>query len=181
MRGDRSFSGRFFYTVLIICAIFPAAYAQDAELSEIQYQEDYERLQKIAAVTQPVKRADQMVKFYSERPRLDPKLRAYADNLFARDLESLMKQENFIALRGLCERALKIRPKFGEVYLFMGVVLRREKKTKEAMDAFARCYVTKNPLQKKAKELLDVTYRTYNKGSYIGQEKIIKKAMQDMK
>jgi len=171
----------FFFLALVLSMGLPAVFAQDETLAEIKYQEDYDRLQKLAAVTAPLKRADLMVKFYQERPDLDPKLRAYADNLFARDLESLMKQENFIALRGLCDRALKVRPKFGEAHFFMAITLRREKKIEEAMDALARCYVIKNPLQKKAKELLDVTYRSYNKGSLIGQDKIVKKAMQDMK
>ncbi len=181
MRAIVNFLGSLLTAVLIFGIAFPAAYAQDETLAEIKYREDYDSLQKIAAVTQPIKRADLMVTFYKGKPDLDPQLRAYADNLFAQDLENLLKQQNFIALRGLSERALQIRPKFAEVYLFRAVVLKNEKKMDEAMDAFARCYVIKNPFQKKAKEQLDILYRAQNKGSLIGQDKIIKKAMQDMK
>lgn len=181
MQTYRSLFGRFLLLVMVLSLSCPAVLAQDETLAEIKYREDYDRLQKIAPVTQPVKRAGLMLAFYKERPDLDPQLRKYADNLFARDLESLMKQNNSTALKGLCERAIKIRPKFGEVYFFYGVVLRKEQKVEEAMNALAKSYVIKNPLQKKAKELLDTTYRTYNKGSVIGQEKIIKKAMQETK
>jgi len=171
------FAGCFLISVLI----FPAAYPQDETLAEIKYREDYDSLQKIAAVSGPAKRADLLVKFYREKSDADPQLKAYADNLFARDLEILMKQQDFAALRSLTERVLQIRPKFGEVYLFRGVVLKNDRKFDEAMEAFARCYVIKNPFQKKAKEQLDITYRARHKGSLIGQDKIIKKAMQDMK
>jgi len=167
---------------MVLLPALPAVFAQDETLEEIKYKEDYDRLQRIAPVTQPVKRAGLLLTFYKERPDLDPKLRTYADNLFARDLETLMKQDNTTALKGLCERAVKMRPKFGEAYFFYGVALRKEKKLEEALDAFAKSYViTGHPLRKKAKELLDSTYRSYNKGSLIGQDRFIKKAVQDLK
>jgi tetratricopeptide (TPR) repeat protein len=181
MRESKGFFGWFLLPVFVFSLGFSGIYAQDETLAEIKYKEDYDRIQKITAVTQPVKRADLMLKLYKESPDMDPQLRAYCDNIFAKDLESLMKQENSIALKGLCERALKIRPKFGEVYFFQAVILRKEKKIEEAMNAFAKSYLIKNPLQKKAKELLDSTYRSFNKGSLIGQEKIIKKAMQEIR
>ena len=49
MRADVGLLGRFFVSVLICCAVFPAGNAQDVALSEIQYQEDYDRLQKNSA------------------------------------------------------------------------------------------------------------------------------------
>jgi len=181
MQAHTSFFGRLFFFIMVFPFSLSAVYPQDEILAEIKYKEDYDRLQKITKVTQPVKRADLMVTFYKERPDLDPQLRAYADNIFAKDLESLWRQDNTVAMRGLCERALKIRPRFGEAYFFHAVVLKKDRKIEESMNAFAKCYVIKNPLQKKAKELLDVTYRTFNKRSLIGEEKIIKKAMQEMK
>ena len=182
MREYRIVFGRFFFSVLILSLVLPAAVrAQDETLAQIKYKEDYDRIQKIAAITQPVKRADLLIKFYAEKPDLDPKLRAYCDNLFAKDLETLMKQDNSIALKGLCERALKVRPKFGEAYFFQGVVFRKEKNLEKAVNCFAKAYLIGNPLQKKAKELLDTTYRIYNKGSMIGQDKILRQASQELK
>jgi tetratricopeptide (TPR) repeat protein len=112
---------------------------------------------------------------------MDSKLRDYADNLFARDLESLMNQGNFTALKGSCERVLQIRPKFGEVYLFYGVALKNEKKIQEAMNAFAKGYLIQNPLKAKAKQQLDVAYRQFSGGSLVGEDKIIKNALKELK
>jgi len=167
--------------VLVLASGFLVVRGQQGTLAEIKYKEDYDRIQRIIKVSEPAKRADQLLTFYRERPDLDPKLRDYADNAFARDLEGLMKQGDFVALKSLCERALKLRPKFGEAYLFYGVVLKSEKRTQEAMNAFAKCYLIKNPLQAKAKQQLDVTYRAFSGGSLIGQDKIIKNAMNELK
>jgi len=175
------FSQLFALGALVLALGLSAARAQEGTLADIKYKEDYDHIQKIVQVNQPIKRAEQILTFYKGRPDLDPKLRDYADNFFARDLESLMKQGNFAALKGLCERALKMRAKFGEVYLFYGVVLKNEKKIEEAMNAFAKCYLLKNPLQKKAKQQLDVTYRAFSGGSLIGEEKILVKAKKELK
>jgi hypothetical protein len=155
-------------------------YAQDS-LSDIKYKDDYDRIQKVAKISDPAKRADQMVQVYKESPDMDSQLRDYADNLFAKDLESLMKQSNFIAMRGICERVLKVRPKFGEVYLFYGVTLKNDKKIEDALVAFARGAAIKNPLQEKARQQLDVNYRQVHKGSLIGKDKLMKEAMQGLK
>jgi tetratricopeptide (TPR) repeat protein len=180
MQTSRIF-GHLLFSLAVILPACSDVFPQDETLAEIKYKEDYDRLQKIAPVSQPVKRAGLLLTFYKERPDLDPKLRDYADNLFARDLEALMKQNNTVALKGLCEKAVQVRPKFGEAYFFYGVVLRKEKKIEEAMNALAKSYLIRNPLQKKAKELLDTTYRSYNNGSMIGQDKIIKQARQELK
>ena len=121
-----------------------------------------------------------MVALYGDRRDMDSKLRDYADNIFARDMEALMKVNNYIALKGICERVLKIRPRFGEAYLFYGVALKRDKKIDEALKAFARAYGIDNPLKAKAKQQLDVTYRATG-GSLSGREKLVKDAMKDLK
>jgi tetratricopeptide (TPR) repeat protein len=167
--------------ILVFTSGFLAVQAQEGTVAEIKYKEDYDRIQRIVKVSQPIKRADQLVSLFKERPDLDDKLQNYADNVFARDLESLAKQGNPAAVIGLCERVLKIRPRFGEVYLFYGIALKNEKKISEAMNAFAKCYVITNPLQKKAKQQLDVAYRATSGGSLIGQEKIIKNAIKELK
>ena len=92
----------------------------------------------------------------------------------------MMKQNNYIAMKGLCERVLKIRPRFGEAYLFYGVALKRDKKIDEALKAFARAYGIDNPLKAKAKQQLDVTYRATG-GSLSGQDKLVKDAMKGLK
>lgn len=157
-----------------------ASHAQN-EAEEIRYRDDYDQIQKIIKITDPAKRADQMLAFYKGRSDIDPKLREYADHFFAKDLESLMKQGNYVAMRGLAERAIKGRPKFGEAYFFYAVALKFDKKIDEAIIAFAKAYLIESPLQKKAKELLDTTYRTANKGSLTGEDKIIKKAANELK
>ncbi len=171
---------------LILALGFSAVRAQDSALEDIQYKEDYDRIQTILKVTDVLKRGDRILAMYRERPDMNPQLRNYLDNLFVRDLENLMKQQNFVALRSLCDRALKVRPRFGEVYMFQGIVLKNEKKPQEAMTAFARSYVlTTQPATKsirsRAKQQLDLLYRAANGGSLIGQEKMIKESMQGLK
>ena len=117
---------------------------------------------------------------FGERRDLDSELRDYADNVFARDLESMMKQDQYIAMQGICERVLKIRPRFGEAYFFYGIALKRDKKIDEALTAFARAYGIDNPLKAKAKQQLDVTYRSTG-GTAAGQDKLIKEAMKGLK
>ena len=163
------------------CAAFlSTVVAQDETLEDFKYKEDYDRIQSIVKTADVVKRAERMVAFYSERKDMDSKLRDYADNIFAKDMETLMKQNNYIAMKGLCERVLKVRPRFGEAYLFYGVALKRDKKIDEALKAFARAYGIDNPLKAKAKQQLDVTYRATG-GSLSGQEKLVKDAMKDLK
>jgi tetratricopeptide (TPR) repeat protein len=164
-----------------VCAAFlSAAVAQDESLEDFKYKEDYDRIQSIVKTADVVKRAERMVALYGERRDMDSKLRDYADNIFARDMEALMKQNNYIALKGICKRALKVRPRFGEAYLFYGVALKRDKKIDEALQAFARAYGIDNPLKAKAKQQLDVTYRATG-GSLSGQEKLLKDAMKGLK
>jgi hypothetical protein len=168
-------------TALIFALELSVVRSQDSTLDEIKYKEDYDRIETIKRVTDIVKRDDRMIAMYRERPDMDDKLRVYLDNLFVRDQESLMKQQNWAALNGLCERVTKIRPRFGEAYLYQGVALKNEKKNQEAMAAFARCYVsTTGQFQKRAKQQLDVLYRAESGGSLIGQEKIIKQAVKDL-
>ncbi len=165
-----------------VCVLFFSAgistlRAQDEALSDIKYKDDYDRIQKVVKMSDPAKRADRMVAVYKESSDMDPKLSDYADQIFLRDLESLTNQHNYAIVTSVCERMLKMRPKFGEVYLFYGVALKNQKKFDEALAAFAKCYVIKNPLQTRAKQQLDVAYRATHKGSMVGEDKLIKEAM----
>ncbi|HTY62162.1 MAG TPA: tetratricopeptide repeat protein [Acidobacteriota bacterium] len=167
---------RFWIPFIVCAAIFPAVLAQDT-LEDFKYNEDYNRVQSILKIPDVAKRADRMVTFYTERKDVKPELRDYADSMFAKDLEVLMQQGNFAAMKNLCERALKARSRFAEAYLFYGVALKRDKKTDEAVKAFARAYVLANPIIKpKAKQQLDVTYRSTG-GSLAGEDKLIKETM----
>jgi tetratricopeptide (TPR) repeat protein len=177
---------RLFRSVILCCILLFAGtisliIAQDETIEEIKYKEDYDRIQSIIKITDIVKRADKMVDLYSDRHDLDPKLRDYVDNLFARDMETLNKEGNRIALRGICERVLKVRPRFGEAYFFYGVALKQEKKTEDALIAFARGSKIQNPLQSKAKLQLDLTYRSIHKGSLVGEGKLVEQAMKDLR
>ena len=68
MFANKSFLKRYLSLsiIILISGLFTAR-AQDATVEEIKYQEDYDRLQRIAAVKQPLKRADQLAKLYTER------------------------------------------------------------------------------------------------------------------
>jgi tetratricopeptide (TPR) repeat protein len=171
---------RTWISFFLFAAFLSSAVAQDETLEDFKYKEDYDRIQSIVKTADVVKRAERMVTLYSERRDMDSKLRDYADNIFAKDMEALMKLNNYIALKGICERVLKVRPRFGEAYLFYGVALKRDKKIDEALKAFARAYGIDNPLKAKAKQQLDITYRATG-GSLSGQEKLVKDAMKDLK
>jgi len=167
-------------TALIFALGLSVVRAQDTTLEDIKYKEDYDRIQTFLKVTDIQKRGDRILQMYKDRPDMAEPLRTYLDTLFARDLEGLMKQSNWVLLKSLCERAIKIRPRFGEVYLYQGVAFKNEKKIQEAMSAFARCYVITNQFQKRAKQQLESLYRAENKGSLIGIEKLTKQAAKDL-
>jgi tetratricopeptide (TPR) repeat protein len=164
----------------VCAALLAAAVAQDESLEDFKYKEDYDRVQSIVKTADVVKRAERMVALYGERRDMKTELRDYADNIFARDVETMMKQNNYIPMKNICERVLKIRPKFGEVYFFYGIALKREKKIDEALKAFARAYGIENPFKAKAKQQLDITYRATG-GTLAGQEKLVKEAMKSLK
>jgi hypothetical protein len=181
MRINRAISAR----VGLLAALFAvagilAAQAQDATLEEIKYKEDYDRVQTILKVSDIQKRTDRFIALYRERADIRDELRTYVDSLFVRDLDNLMKAQNFALLGSICERTLKARPKFGEVWLYQGVVLKNAKKNDEAMMAFAKCYVITNQFKQRGKQQLDVLYRAANGGSLIGEDKLVKQAVKEL-
>jgi hypothetical protein len=132
LENIRVFGSRIFSCVLVFALAISIISAQDETLAEIKYKDDYDRIQSIIKTSDLVKRLDKMATLYGERRDMDVKLRDYADKVFALDMETLTKQANYIAVRGLCERVLKTRPKFGEVYLYYGIALKNSKKVDEA-------------------------------------------------
>ena len=186
MSDHRRHSLRTWILSLVLAAVVPTAAApgaaaQDSDLEQIKYAEDYERLQGIAAVKNPVTRAERLGALYKDRPDMDVKLAVYADGLFTENMDALLKQQNSAGVRALSERALAVRPKFGEAYLYLGVALKNEGKFDEAMKAFAKGHLIENRFQKRAKSQLDILYRARNKGSLVGQEKLIEAARQELK
>ena len=109
------------------------------------------------------------------------KLKEYANGLFIQDIDALVKQNNLGAVKGFAERVLPVSPKFGALYLYYGVSLKNENKTKEAMTAFAKCHLLPNQFQQRAKQQLDIAYRTLNKGSMVGLDKFIKGVEAELK
>jgi tetratricopeptide (TPR) repeat protein len=179
--NGRILKSLFGFYILMLAFGFLAVYAQQGTVDEIQYAEDYERIQKIIKVSNVVKRVDQIVTLYEDRRDLNIQLRDYLDGIFVQDMETLVKQANYIAIRGLSERAIKTRPRFGQAYFYYGVALKNDKKIEEAMSAFAKGFLIDNPMKKKAKQQLDVAYRSVNKGSLVGQDKIIEEAKAELK
>jgi tetratricopeptide (TPR) repeat protein len=182
MYTKRFFSNwRLHLSILFFVACIGIGRAQDNDLADIKYNEDNERIQKIVAGTQPLKRADQFITLYKERPDLDDKLQAYVDAYFIRDLEALSKQKDFASIRSLCERAVKARPKFGAAYMYYGLALKQDGKLDAAINAFAKCFVLPNPYQQRAKQQLDGSYRAKNGGSLVGEDKLIEAVKKELK
>ena len=154
------------------------AEAQEESAADRQYREDYERVQKIVAISDTQRRADQLFTFLKERP--DSKLVDYAQKNYLVVLEGLLKAENFKGVLPLAERYVKLRPKVPETYYFYGAALRAVDRHDEAYDALARCSVVRNPLSRKARDLLEFVYRSKHQGLLGGLDKILKKAQADM-
>jgi tetratricopeptide (TPR) repeat protein len=168
-------------SILFFVACMGIGRSQNDAVEDIKYNDDYERIQKIVAGTQPLKRADQFVALYKERPDMDQKLRMYVDSRFIMDLDALSKQKNFLAIRGLSERAIKIRPNFGEAYMYYGLALKQNNQIDEAINAFAKCFVIPNSYQQRAKPILESTYRAKNGGSMVGLDKLLAAIKKEMK
>jgi tetratricopeptide (TPR) repeat protein len=148
--------------------------AQDESPAEQQYREDYERVQKIMAVTDPSRRADLLFAFLKERP--GSKLGEYAQTNYLLVLEGFLKAKNFKALLPASERMIKLRPKVGESWYFYGNALRDANRLPEAMDALARCSLMRNSAARKSRDFLEFLYKQQHQGSLIGLDKVLKAA-----
>ncbi len=152
--------------------------AQDESPEEAKYREDYDRLQKVMAVSDSLKRADALLLFIRERP--DSKMVDYAQGNYLQVLESLARAEKYPAMVSLCERFIKLRPRIGETYYFYGAALKNTGKIPEALNALAKCAVMKNNASRKAREFLEYIYKTQNQGSIVGIDKLLKKAQDEI-
>jgi tetratricopeptide (TPR) repeat protein len=167
------------FLAAIFCFGAIVAFAQEDEPADVRkYREDYETYQKINAISDPVKRGDQLIQFLKERP--NSKLAGTAQGNVLSILDGYIKSENNDAMLSLSDKFIKARPKVGEVYYCQGLALKNLKRLDEAMDALAKCYILKNPVSTKAKALLDMIYKGQHRGMLDGQEAIIAKAKQDI-
>jgi len=155
----------------LACAI---AQDQEEDPATKQYREDYDRFQKLLAIGDPIKKADGLLTFLTQRP--DSKLADYAQGNYLQILETFAKGEKYQNVLTLAERFIKSRPRVGETYYFYGVALKNLQRYPEAMDALAKCYVMKNRASAKARDFLEFIYKSQNQGNIVGVEKVIKKA-----
>jgi tetratricopeptide (TPR) repeat protein len=149
--------------------------AQEEESpAEAKYRQEYERIQKIVVIPDVMRRGDQLFQFMKADP--DPKLTEYAHGHYIHVLEELSKAQKFSAIITLSEKYIAMRPRVGETYYYYGAALKSLQKYPEAMKALAKCTVLKNPASRKAREFLEFVYKSQNKQSLIGLEKLIKQA-----
>jgi hypothetical protein len=147
---------------------------EDESPEQVKYREDYERVQKIVAIPDVMRRGDQLCSFIKGGP--DPKLTEYAHGHYIHVLEELSKAQKFPAIITLSEKYISMRPRVGDTYYYYGAALKNLQKFPEAMSALAKCTVLKNPASRKAREFLEFVYKSRNKQSLIGLEKLIKQA-----
>ncbi len=151
--------------------------AQEEPPEETQYREDYERYQKIREVKDPMRRADELIRFLRERTRSRLEPNVATDMLYIlQDLDKASKWDTIVAQAG---RLIQVRPRIGETYYFLGRALKEQGKVPEAMDALAKCYVIKNPVSSKAKQFLDYIYKGA-RGNLNGLDALIQKARADI-
>ncbi len=156
----------------------PLRAQEDETPEQKQYREDYEQYQKVAAVSDPMKRAEGLINFLQTRPKSQLAAKVQYDYLAI--VQDWSRQSKWDTVVPQMERFIKLRPRVGEAYYFLGAALREQKKLPEAMDALAMCYVLKCPASQKARQYLEVIYKGMNKGSTVGMDAIIQKARKEV-
>ena len=161
--------------VLGIILWFGAArtWAQEETPAETQYREDYERYQKIAAIKEPTKRADELLQFLKDRP--DSKLNGTVQSGYLFIVQELANASKWDVVIAQSERFVRIRPKVGETYWFLGRAYSAQKKQDVAMIALAKCSLLKCPVSAKARQYLEYLYKG-QRGNLVGLDKIIQQA-----
>jgi len=175
MAANKSiFATCFIFLVLVFASSLTAALGQDTTAADIKYEEEYNRALAIGnSKDQPAKQAEKFLTFFKDNLNADPKIMLYADGIFLQDLEKLNTQKDYAAVASLAERAVKLRPLFGEAYLHYGFALKNQQKLPEAINAFAKCSVIRNQYMARAKQQLDLAYRAAHNNSLVGEDKLI--------
>jgi tetratricopeptide (TPR) repeat protein len=149
-------------------------WAQEDETPAMkQYREDYEQYQKIQAVKEPLKRADEQLKFMQERPQSQMLKNVMADLLFY--MQDLGKQTKWDTIVSLSERFIRLQPKVGEIYYYYGQALDSLKKSDQAIEALIKCYLVKNPGSDRAKLYFESIYKRLHQGKTDGLDALIQK------
>jgi tetratricopeptide (TPR) repeat protein len=152
--------------------------AQDETPAEKAYREDYEQFQKIQAVKEPLKRADELLAFIQSKPQ--SKLQPNAQSDYLMILDEFRKTEKWDILGPQAERFIKIRPRVGETYYYLGLALNAQKKFDEAMIALAKCYLLQNPGSTKARTFLEMIWKGRHAGKLDGLDAFIAKIRQGL-
>lgn len=154
-------------------------WAQEEESpAQKQYREDYEQYQKIQAIKDPAGRADQILKFIQERPKSQLLRNVSSDYLLM--MEDLRKQGRWDTVVAWAGRFIKLQPRVGETYYYLGQALDSLKKPEDAMVALARCYILKNPGSDRAKLYLDSLYKRTHQGKTDGLDTMIQKVRSEI-
>jgi hypothetical protein len=151
---------------------------QDDTAKEEQYRADYDQLQKMMAIKDPMKRGQEFLQFLKDRPK--SQLETYVLQNYYQILQEDNTQSKWDALELQSEGLLKVRPKVGEAYFFWGTALRQQNKLPEAMEALAKCYVLKCPVSDKARQFLEVLYKGTHNGKITGLDALIQKARSEI-
>ncbi len=151
---------------------------EDETPAQKQYREDYEQYQLIKATKDQAGRAEGLLKFIQERPKSQLMRNAQADFLFM--LQDLAKQSRWDTLVAWAGRFIKLQPRVGETYYYLGQALDSLKKPDDAMMALAKCYILKNPGSDRAKLYLDSIYKRTHQGKTEGLDALIQKARSEI-
>lgn len=147
-------------------------WAQEQDPDEV-YRQDYEQYMKIRETKEPLKRADELLAFIQARPQSKLQTNAQTDYIYI--LNDLRNVENWNTLATLAQRFIKLRPRVGETYYFLGGAFYGQKKFDEAMDALARCYLLQNPNSARAKSSLETIWKGRHAGKLDGLDAFIAK------
>lgn len=156
----------------------PLCAQEDETPAQKQYREDYEQYQKITAIKEPLKRTDALLQFMSERPKsqLEPNVR----HDFLQIVQEAYSQSQWETVVTQTERLVKVRPRVGEAYYFLGSSLKELGKLPEAMDALAKCSVIKSAISVKARSFLESIFKGTHQGKTAGIEALIEKARKEI-
>ena len=146
---------------------------EDETPAQKQYREDYEQYQQIKGIKDQAGRAEGLLKFIQERPKSQLMRNVQADFLLM--LQDLAKQSRWDTLVSWAGRFIKLQPRIGETYYYLGQALDSLKKPDDAMVALAKCYVLKNPGSDRAKLYLDSIYKRTHQGKTDGLDAMIQK------
>jgi len=151
---------------------------QDDPAKEEQYRADYDQFQKMMAIKDPMKRGEEFVQFLKDRPK--SQLETYVLQNYYQILQEENAQSKWDALALQSDALLKVRPKAGEPYYYLGYALRQQNKMPEAMDALAKCYVLRCTMSDKARQFLEVLYKGAHGGKTTGLDALIEKARHEI-